>query len=347
MSDFILADGFGNLSDGTHTAGSDREILGDQWSQFGYNFSIEDRSDGRKWLKNNGSQSIINLYTGTLGGLTTVQLCFRVIRATGAHVKVASLYDGSDNIGGIHINATGQLVYSTYIAGDAPQAGIVATGPTIPLNTETFVEVVVALAGGTGGSVAFYVNGAHSSTTSSIDTINYGTSVTAIRFFYHSSNYFGIPNGWKFSDIVLHSGSSPVGDLGVFYVESDTAGTDSDFTPSAGDNENNVDEIGPDEDTTYNESDGTAGHRDSFTGDGISNVDVLSVGTLVRARKTSTGAASLLVGALHSGSEDQSAAKALSEDYLTLLEYFDDCPSTSSAWTTAQVGAAEASYEVD
>jgi len=345
MSDFILADGFGNLSDGTHTAGSTREILGDQWSAFSYDFSIEDRADGRKWMTNNGSTSRLNLYTGTLGGLTTVRLCFRVIRSSSADVKVASLFDGSDNLGGIHINASGQLVYST---GDRPTSGVVATGPTIPLNTETFVEVVVVLATGTGGSVAFYVNGAHSSTTSSIDTIDSGTSLTAIRFFYHASLHtYGIPNGWKFSDIVLHSGSSPIGDLGVFYVESDTAGTDSDFTPSAGNNENNVDEIGPDEDTTYNESDGTSGHRDSFTGDGISNVDVLSVGTLVRARKTSTGVASLLVGALHSGSEDQSAAKALSEDYLTLIEFFDDCPSTSSSWTTAQVSAAEASYEVD
>ena len=107
-----------------------------------------------------------------------------------------------------------------------------------------------------------------------------------------------------------------------------------------------VDEVGPDEDATYNESDGTAGHRDSFETAGVSSVTVLSVGVLTRARKTSTGAATLLLGIAEGGTEEQSAAKALTEDYLTMVEFFDVNPDTLAAWTPAEVTAAEHSYEV-
>ena len=346
MSDFLLADGFGNLSDGTHTAGATREILGDLWTAYGANFVIEDRGDGRKWMKNKGSVSRINLVSLALPDLTTLRFCFRIIRATAADVMLCSLFDGASNMGGIYINAAGQVVYSNYFTGDQPDAGIVATGPVIPTNTETFVEVVVVLGNAAAGSVTFYVGGVLDSTVASIDTINSGTACDILKICYYSTDTYGLPDGWKLSDFIVHTAASPLGDVGVFYVPCDTAGTDADFTPSAGSNEDNVDEIGPDEDTTYNESDGTAGHRDSFTGDGVSGVTVLSVASLVRARKTDSGAATLILGAVHGASEDQSAARSLSEDYLTLIEFFDDCPSTAAAWTPAQVTAAELSYEV-
>jgi len=152
---------------------------------------------------------------------------------------------------------------------------------------------------------------------------------------------------WRMGDIVVHTNAGPIGDCAVFYRPANADGAPTDFTPKdAGDNFDMVDEIGPDEDTTYNESDGTAGHRDAFEQAGVaSNLAVLAVAPMIRARKTDTGVATIKVGLEHSTDEDESAAKALSESYLTFMEIFEDCPD-ETGWTPAQVNATEFFVEV-
>lgn len=341
MSDYLLADGFGNLSDGTHQAGVDREILGDMWSSFATDFAIEDRGDGRKWLKAKDSSDYdLDLLTSGWTGQSTIKICFRVTTSTVEACWVCTILDGANVLGYLYFDGSGHLVYRIPVFGGG-YTDVHTSTATLPSDTETFYEVEIKFDNATG-YVKVWVNGTADGETTGVDTIYAGSSCDTIRFFDQS----GLRGGWKWSDIIVHKGTAPIGDVGVYYVESDTAGTDADFTASAGNNEDCVDEIGPDEDTTYNESDGTSGHRDSFTGDGISGVTVLSVCALARARKTGAGSASLKVGAVHGGSEDQSAAKSLSTEYLTKAHFVDDCPSTAAAWTTAQVTAAEASYEV-
>ena len=346
MSDFLLADGFGNLADGAHVAATDRSPLGSQWTGFAYDFVLTDRSDGRKWLSVATSRKL-GLQSRTLGDVSTVAICFRVYRTTNEACVFIKLVNSGGLIGWIGMTSGGSVVYQTGqygIPGDTVKA---TSTETIPQSTEVFVEVRVTLGDGTSGAVSFYMNGVLSNTVTAIDTC-YSTGRTTIQ-----SVVFGdgqatadvLLAGWKYGDIIIHTGSSPIGDVGVYYLPADADGADSDFTPSAGDNFECVDEIGPDEDTTYNESDGTVGHRDSFETAGVSGIAVLSVGVLARARKTDTAAATLLLGAVHGASEDQSSAKALAEAYLTLVEFFDDCPS-GGAWDVTKVSAAELSYEV-
>jgi len=351
MSDFLLADGFGNLSDGTHTAGSTRQILGTQWSGFNANFSIEDRADGGKWLKNAGSLSIIRLASGTLASkVTTIAVSFRLIRGGAEGVNIVTLYDGSTLIGMIGVrDVDGALTYCINAFGNALYAAdIVSEGSAIPTSTPTHIEARVVLHG-SAGSVTWYINGVEDVSTTGINTISGGAGCDHVTLAAALSSSYGevagLPNNWKIGDVVAHVGSSPIGDVRVFYLPCDTAGTDADFSPSAGDNEDNVDEVGPDEDATYNESDGTAGHRDSFLTSGLGGVTVLSVGPLVRTRKEGAGSGTLKVGVIHSSSESQSSAIALSDAYLSLMEFFDACPS-GGGWDATKVTAAELSYEV-
>lgn len=344
MSDFLLADGFGNLSDGLHTAGATREVLGDQWSGFTQNFNVEDMGDGRKWLKNKGSPDKIHLQSGIWSGQATLRLAFRLYRGDNANSILFGFHDGASVLGCLSCDVGGALTYRINTDYDIDY-GVASSTSTIPLLTETHVEVVITFHNSTG-AVSFYINGILSNTVSGIDTIAAGTSCTSIVVAPARYAAIGLNDGWKIGDVLVHTASSPIGDVGIYYRPVDAAGTDSDFTPSAGSNEDNVDEVGPDEDATYNESDGTSGHRDALQCEAITGVNVLSVQALVRARKTGAGAASLKVGAYSNGSEDQSAAKGLSTAYLTLVHFADDNPDTGNPWTPAEVSAAEVSYEV-
>jgi len=125
----------------------------------------------------------------------------------------------------------------------------------------------------------------------------------------------------------------------------DAAGTNSDWTPSAGSNHENVDEVGPDGDTTYNSS-GTTTDKDSLTHDGGNDFDaVLAVEVLARARKEDASDGSLKLGVLHDASESQGDAHTLSTDYTYYSDIFEVNPSTSLAWTPAELEATEMSYE--
>lgn len=344
MSDILVAEGFGNLTDGSHPDGSDREILGTQWVSFERDFFLTDRGDGRKWISTVSYTT--NLQSYSWAGKTTIFVAFRLKKAVASNTALINFYDGTSWLGVLGINAAGSIVY-TLGANSSPTVDVVATSVgTVPLNTETHVEVKIVF-NNSAGSVKIWLNGVLDSDTTGKDTIKYGTSCTCTRWLGGQSYTQSPPDDEDlFGDFIVHSAADALGDLGVYYLPVDADGVDADFTPSAGDNYQCVDEIGPDEDTTYNESDGTAGHRDSFETAGVSGMTVHSVGVLARARKTDTGAATLLLGAVHGGSEDQSAAKTLSEDYLTLVEFFDTCPSTAAAWSAAEVTAAELSCEV-
>jgi len=343
MSDYLLAEGFGPFKDGTHTQGADIEVIG-QWASYAQNFSLTDIADGRKWLTSAGSTLAVGLAATGWTTTATISACFRLYPTTRDRTELFQLRDGGSFIGSISIDTSGQIYYNIGAFGTPDMtSGIKATSAALALNTPTHVEVRVTLHNATG-TVQIYLNGVLSVSVANLDTLANGASCTSILFNSYSAGV-GFRVGWKITDIIFHKSSTPVGVLQVPFVIDDAAGTDADFTPSAGSNEDNVDEIGPDEDATYNSSE-TPGDRDGFTGDGLALGDIKTVLHYVRARKEAAGAATLLIGALHGGSEDQSAAKAVTETYSNLTEFFDTCPSTAAAWSAAEVAAAENTMEV-
>jgi hypothetical protein len=344
MSDILLAEGFGNLSNGTHTAGTTREILGAQWTGYTENFAIEDRGDGRKWIKGAGTRP--DIQSKTFAAQSTVRLAFTVYRGSTAQANVAYLFAGSTFLCSVGIRSDGAVALSSIWHGNTYDKCV---GPVVPLDTITHIEMEILLSTDAGvGTAKYWVNGVYDAEYAGATAVSAGSCDNLRLFSWLSgthSSYFA--STWKFCDFIVHTATSPLGAPGVYYLPADSDGTDTDFTPSTGtDHFAMVDEIGPDENTTYNESDGTSLHRDSYLTAGISGLTILSVSPLIRARKTDTGTSSIKVGLRHSATEGQGAAIGLSEDYLTYLEWMDTNPSTSAAWAAAAIAATEATVEV-
>lgn len=363
MSDFLIAEGFGSYKDGIHESpnlggGTDTEVLGSQWKAYSNSFSLEDIGDGRKWIKRNGTvPHEFDFRSYNFDPVTTIHCCMRILpnSVNTTRVQLFRLYDRSWIVGQIGLDTANKVVYTTHTAGRIDTSIVFTADDALAVDAENFIEVSVVLGHGTSGSVALYINGLLINETTGIDTI--GTSgssncnnVGVFGWGYGQAHQQPFPEGWKATDIIIHKKSSPIlKDMGVFYYPAEVDGADTDFTPSSGtDHYAMVDEVGPDEDTTYNESDGTSGDRDSYEiAATVTAGEVMSVGTFAKARKTEMGGRSVQLGVGHSSSENQSESIPLVEDYHALMHLEDLNPSTGLAWTVSEAQQAIASVEVD
>ncbi len=136
-----------------------------------------------------------------------------------------------------------------------------------------------------------------------------------------------------------------VGDSIVSYKKPNAAGSNAAWTPSAGSNYQNVDEVPPDDDTTYNES-STAGALDSFNHDGLATSVTNIIGCMMRARVRNTSGAPVIHLAMKSGATlGESADIAVPAAYADVTAPFPTDPNTAAAWTVAGLNAAEIGYK--
>jgi len=138
-----------------------------------------------------------------------------------------------------------------------------------------------------------------------------------------------------------------LGDCRVECLFPTGAGSSDDFTPSAGDNYQNVNETTPDGDTTYNESE-TVGHKDLFAYGNLATTagTVHGVQTCLWAKKDDAGARSLGARVYSNATEGDGASNSLGTSYAYYFDIFETEPSDSLAWEIADVNAAEFGYEV-
>jgi hypothetical protein len=139
-----------------------------------------------------------------------------------------------------------------------------------------------------------------------------------------------------------------LGDVTVETLVADGTGAASDFTPSAGSNYQNVEELPTDNDTTYNES-STVDHDDRFAhGDLTADTDlVLGVQVGIWAKKDDAGAREMRVLAEDGTTEGEGAAHSLSTDYMWFTDMFEDHPSGAAAWTESEVNSGEFGYTIE
>jgi len=142
-------------------------------------------------------------------------------------------------------------------------------------------------------------------------------------------------------------GTTQAGDLRVECVLPNGAGTHTQFTPSAGSNWQNVDEVPPNDDTTHNDS-STAGQLDTFVHAALAGIpsSITAVAVQVRGRNTTTGSASM-APVLRSGTTD-SVGTTVSQNttYGDFQSIYLTDPNTGSAWANAAaVNATEIGYK--
>lgn len=136
------------------------------------------------------------------------------------------------------------------------------------------------------------------------------------------------------------------GDGRVIAIKPDAAGDNIDFTPSAGANYQNVDDVPPDGDTTYNES-GSDDDYDllNLEACGLSGVTILGIDVKLTVRKTVANGDHMRAKIKTSGTEYNGSDQDLATSYTRLVESWRENPYTSSAWVAAELDALQAGYE--
>lgn len=138
-----------------------------------------------------------------------------------------------------------------------------------------------------------------------------------------------------------------LGNTRVFTKQPSGAGAHADFTGVSGANYANVDEIPPDDDTTYNHS-STINATDTFAfADIASSGTVYAVEPLIYARKDDANAR-VAHQVTREGATDyeQTTDFNLSDTYAYFSEIMTANPSTGSPWTLAEFNASEFGYKL-
>ena len=154
---------------------------------------------------------------------------------------------------------------------------------------------------------------------------------------------------WLYDDLyVLDVSSSPnmdfLGDVRVIAIGPTANGATATWSPSAGQNFQNVDESDPNDDTDFNT--GAAGQTDTFVfaNLGVNSANVRAVVTHINARQDDPGTRSVrpmirLVGSNHAGTTTN-----VTSTYAYYSQIYEQSPQTSNSWSVLEVNSAEFGY---
>lgn len=225
---------------------------------------------------------------------------------------------------------------------------LLATG-TATLNASTWYCVeVYALIADSDGAVQVKVDGV-SDIDYSGDTLNSGSEVvTKLRIgtggFNNCARQY--VDDLAVNDTTGSINNSWVGRGGIYGLVPSGAGTHTDFTPSTGDNYAAVDEVPPDDDTSYVES-STAAHVDTYA---ITNLTptsgtVLAVQWVARAKLAEAGSGNFQRVLRHDSTDYNGGDLAADTSYAYFSEIFQQAPD-STDWDITKVNALEAGMEI-
>ncbi len=267
------------------------------------------------------------------------------------------LFDTGDNYFRFSHGATNHTIMRmtangaiSIIGGAGSEIGVTANG-VIAIDTYHYVEQKVFVHD-TIGTYEIIVDGVQVLNLTGKDTRN-GTETTINRI-----NFGAFGNGGPFMRIddlyVLDTTGDPpqndfLGDCQIDLVLPNAVGATSDFTPSAGNNFENVDDATPDDDTTHNETP-TDNDVDSFDYPSIPAITggstVICVKAVACVKKTESGLARMQLLTRPVATDiPGGVTHVLSTDYLYKTEYWDENPEVSAAWTDATFNAAEFGYK--
>lgn len=158
----------------------------------------------------------------------------------------------------------------------------------------------------------------------------------------------------KFDDLyVLDTTGSKnndfLGDIRVDAIRPNAEGTYTEFTPSAGDNFENVDETyGPDEDTTYN-SGTNVGDQDTYNLGALEDLGgttIHGVKSQITVKKSDAGSREVKILTRSGTTDDLGSTITLATGYTTPTKIYEDNPDDAAAWEDSDVNALEVGVEV-
>lgn len=336
----LLLEGFGAYSTGAHPAfsGGD-EMLGNWTTKSGAVTltSLESGSAGNKKYLTSTTTPTMTSQSFTSSSSLVVGFRFYY---TGSSGRIIEFFDAGSRLCGIAISQTGVLHINKNTSGYS-DFNFTAT-QALKVNTWTYVECEITFHDSTG-SIDWHLNGIAAGSYSNIDTIAGGTECDKISVGYNMTGE-DWHSGFRIADIYVDTATAH-GPMDIWTQACDAAGSAANFTPSAGSNYQNVDEIGPDDDTTYNSSTATT-TKDQIATSDTTPAAPLAVQPVVRGRYIPTGSANLKVGLKSGATEDQDSAVAIDSAYANYHgKIYETDPNTSSAWTVSNADSSEVSYE--
>jgi hypothetical protein len=249
----------------------------------------------------------------------------------------AHLYEGANHGINLRVTAAGYIEVrrGTTVLGTSTSG--------ISFATWFYIELKV-LTNNSTGTVDVKVNGA-----SYISLTNQDTQPGSNA--YHTAFRLGDTDGGdlaQFDDLYFLDGTGSanndfLGNRKVIALDPNGAGDDSDWTPSAGSNYQNVDDGGlTDDDTTYNET-STDTHQDLYTYDDLpgaaGSVDGIQILSEVRV----TSGQMDIRNVVKSGTTEDAGSGITITDtsWGTVVRVVEEDPDTAVAWTPSGVNAAQ------
>jgi len=283
----------------------------------------------------------------TITGNTTiiVGMALRMTNMATGNEVLLRLKEGSNFHIDIELNNTGGFIASRGISTEIGKSvhGLIRAGKW------QYIEIKVVVADGTGGSVEIHIDGKQVWNLTSVDTRDGGASGAVDLV-----TIFGMGVGSDLTDIYIAdgSGSAPyntiLGDCRTDMVQPDGDGNYTEFgtttgTPHSGE----VDEVGPDSDTTVVTSTG-ANERDTFT---MANIPTITSQTIFHVQQFSWAehdgsATNFSMRFRISGTDYAGVSQALAASYGYFLENHDEDPNAGpGAWVESVINGLESGIE--
>lgn len=209
-------------------------------------------------------------------------------------------------------------------------------------NIWTYFELAFTI--GSSGSFELRANGNAIASGSGVNTKNGGTGLIDTVGLGGTGN--GSAHPW-WCDFYCKSGTGFLGDCRVECLLPTGAGAETQWTPSAGANWQNVDETPDDGDTTYNKSN-TVGQVDTYAmGDLVSTTGIIyGVQKMNYVCKDNAGSRSVAPVLRIGGTDHVGASTSIGDSYTYTREIEEVSPATLAAFTISEVNAMEAGIVV-
>ena len=306
---------------------------------------------GKQYLAAVANQWLISKVFGHSGGTVIIGFWWDPTATATAVKHVIGLVDSGAVVNvNIAEDGSGNLVLNA----GAGSGTILSTCTTPMVTAGQYVECKV-LFSDTVGTCDWQVNGAAAGSDTTLDTIAAGGVADCVRLVLGSSvgGSFQCNGNAAFDDLYVADGSgSDLTDFaGDVVVDTQMAVAETGtitFTPSGGsDNALMVDEIGPDDDSTYNEAN-TVTDDDLLTiaDPAATGQTVYALAPFAYARKVDAGARGLGVKIERGGSESTPTDQVLSTTYGYIQEIEENDPNGGGDWTVVNANAATFGYEI-
>lgn len=222
---------------------------------------------------------------------------------------------------------------------------VLATGTTDIIAGNYYYIEFKATINGTTGAVELKLNAATDASASNVDTLNTATAtVNNVRFRSSSESASATTD---IDDIYVLDGSGSsnttfLGDVRVECLFPEGAGALTQWTPSAGQNYQDVDESDPNDDTDYVQT-STATNTDTYTFTDLTPTTgtVKGVQINIVARKDDAGTRTIAPVIRQSSSNQVGSNQNITTNFAHYRQIYDVNPHTSVAFTISEVNADE------